>query len=218
MGYAVLHLDKAKGADSGMSAHIERTIHPKNADPTRTHLNRELIKFPEGVTSRTQAILHRLDTAGLKRKIGKNQVQAIRILLTGTHEDMVQIEKEGRLDEWCQDNIDWLRKTYGDDNVVSVVLHMDESTPHLHATVIPIVQTERKRKKKEEEVKRTYRKKSPAPRLCADDVMSRTKLKNYQNTYAIRIPMLPPCRSMDCSEVLTVPRLNIYLRISIIAP
>ena len=25
MGYAVLHLDKAKGADSGMSAHIERT-------------------------------------------------------------------------------------------------------------------------------------------------------------------------------------------------
>ena len=97
MGYAVLHLDKAKGADSGMSAHIERTIHPKNADPTRTHLNRELIQFPEGVTNRTQAIQHRLDTAGLKRKIANNQVRAIRILLTGTHEDMMQIEKEGRL-------------------------------------------------------------------------------------------------------------------------
>lgn len=200
MGYAVLHLDKAKGADSGMSAHIERTIHPKNADPTRTHLNRELIQFPEGVTSRTQAIQHRLDTAGLKRKIGKNQVQAIRILLTGTHEDMVLIEKNGKLDEWCQDNIDWLRKTYGDDNVVSVVLHMDESTPHLHATVIPIVQTERKRKKKEEEVKRTYRKKSPAPRLCADDVMSRTRLKNYQNTYAAAMQKYGLQRGIDGSE------------------
>ena len=200
MGYAVLHLDKAKGADSGMSAHIERTIHPKNADPTRTHLNRELIKFPEGVTSRTQAILHRLDTAGLKRKIGKNQVQAIRILLTGTHEDMVQIEKEGRLDEWCQDNIDWLQKTYGIDNVVSVVLHMDESTPHLHATVIPIVETERKRKKKEEEVKRTYRKKAPAPRLSADDVMSRAKLKNYQNTYAAAMQKYGLQRGIDGSE------------------
>jgi len=200
MGYAVLHLDKAKGADSGMSAHIERTIHPKNADPTRTHLNRELIQFPEGVTSRTQAIQHRLDTAGLKRKIGKNQVQAIRILLTGTHEDMMQIEKEGRLDEWCQDNIDWLRKTYGADNVVSVVLHMDESTPHLHATVIPIVETERKRKKKEEEVKRTYRKKTPAPRLCADDVMSRTKLKNYQNTYAAAMQKYGLQRGIDGSE------------------
>jgi hypothetical protein len=200
MGYAVLHLDKAKGADSGMSAHIERTIHPKNADPTRTHLNHELIQFPEGVASRTQAIQHRLDTAGLKRKIGKNQVQAIRILLTGTHEDMVQIEKEGRLDEWCQDNIDWLQKTYGIDNVVSVVLHMDESTPHLHATVIPIVETERKRRKKEEEVKRTYRKKAPAPRLCADDVMSRAKLKNYQNTYAAAMQKYGLQRGVDGSE------------------
>ena len=41
MGYAVLHLEKAKGADSGMSAHIERTIQPKNANPKRTYLNRE---------------------------------------------------------------------------------------------------------------------------------------------------------------------------------
>ena len=183
MGYAVLHLDKAKGADSGMSAHIERTIHPKNADPSRTHLNRELIQFPDGVTNRTQAIQHRLDTAGLKRKIGKNQVQAIRILLTGTHEDMMQIEKEGRLNE-----------------VVSVVLHMDESTPHLHATVIPIVETERKRKKKEEEVKHTYRKKALAPRLCADDVMSRAKLKSYQNTYAAAMQKYGLQRGVEGSE------------------
>ena len=147
MGYAVLHLEKAKGADSGMSAHIERTIQPKNADPTRTHLNRELIQFPDGVRNRTAAIQHRLNTAGLKRKIGKNQVQAIRIVLTGTHADMEQIEQTNRLDEWCKDNIDWLRKTYGADNVVSAVLHMDEETPHIHATIVPIVQTERKKQK-----------------------------------------------------------------------
>ena len=200
MGYAVLHLDKAKGADSGMSAHIERTIHPKNADPTRTHLNRELIQFPNGVTNRTQAIQHRLDTAGLKRKIANNQVRAIRILLTGTHEDMMQIEKEGRLDEWCQDNIDWLQKTYGADNVVSIVLHMDESTPHLHATVVPIVHTERQRKKKEQEVKRTYRKKTPAPRLCADDIMSRANLKRYQNTYAEAMQKYGLQRGIEGSE------------------
>lgn len=200
MGYAVLHLDKAKGADSGMSAHIERTIHPKNADPTRTHLNRELIQFPDGVTNRTQAIQHRLDTAGLKRKIASNQVRAIRILLTGTHEDMMQIEKNGKLDDWCQENIDWLRKTYGSDNVVSVVLHMDESTPHLHATVVPIVQTERQRKKKEQEVKRTYRKKAPAPRLCADDVMSRSNLKRYQNTYAEAMQKYGLQRGIEGSE------------------
>ena len=60
MGYAVLHLEKAKGADSGISAHIERTIQPKNADPKRTHLNRELIQFPDGVHNRTKASAPRL--------------------------------------------------------------------------------------------------------------------------------------------------------------
>ena len=183
MGYAVLHLEIAKGADSGMSAHIERTIQPKNADPKRTHLNRELVQFPEGVHNRTEAIQHRLNTAGLTRKIGKNQVQAIRIVLTGTHADMNQIEKNGRLDEWCQDNVDWLCKTYGADNVVSAVLHMDEGTPHLHSTIVPIVMGERKKQKKELAVKKRYRTKAPAPRLCADEVMSRANLIRYQDTY-----------------------------------
>lgn len=47
MGYVVLHLEKAKGTDSAMSAHIERTVKPKNADEIKTHLNKELIQFPE---------------------------------------------------------------------------------------------------------------------------------------------------------------------------
>ena len=200
MGYAVLHLEKAKRADSGMSAHIERTIQPKNADPTRTHLNRELIQFPDGVSNRTAAIQYRLDTAGLKRKIGKNQVQAIRIVLTGTHADMERMEQTGRLDEWCQDNLDWLRKTYGADNVVSAVLHMDEETPHIHATIVPIVQTERKKQKKEQTVKKRYRTKAPAPRLCADEVMSRANLIRYQDTYAEQMAAYGLQRGIKGSE------------------
>ena len=200
MGYAVLHLEKAKGADSGMSAHIERTIQPKNADPTRTHLNRELIQFPDGIRNRTAAIQHRLDTAGLKRKIGINQVQAIRIVLTGTHADLQRIEQTGRLDEWCQDNLDWLRKTYGADNVVSAVLHMDEETPHIHATIVPIVQTERKKQKKEQTVKKKYRTKAPAPRLCADEVMSRANLIRYQDTYAEQMAIYGLQRGIKGSE------------------
>ena len=41
MGFVVLHMEKAHGSDSGTTAHIERFIIPKNADPTRTHLNRK---------------------------------------------------------------------------------------------------------------------------------------------------------------------------------
>lgn len=201
MGYAIVHLEKTSGTDSAMSAHIERTIAPKNADSKRTHLNRELIAFPDGVRNRTQAIQHRLDNAGLQRKIGKNQVRAIRVLLTGSNEDMKRIEAEGRLGDWCDDNLEWLRKTYGKENIVSAVLHLDETTPHIHATLVPIVTTERRKKKSETQVKKNYRKKNPnAPRLSADDVMTRAKLKAYQNSYPEAMAKYGLQRGIEGSE------------------
>ena len=185
--YAVCHLQRGSGNDSGMSCHIERKDSkgkkyvPANADAGRTPLNRELVKFPDGVSNRTEAIQHRINTAGLRRKVGKNQTKAIRIILTGTHEQMMKIANDGRLDSWIGANLKWLRDTFGEDNLVSCVLHMDEKTPHLHATVVPIVTGERVRRKREGEKK--YETKS-GPRLSADDVMRRTRLHEYQNSYA----------------------------------
>lgn len=70
MGYISIQINKAKGsADTGASDHIERKTIPKNADPARTHLNRELVEFPDGVADRTEAISHRIRTAGIRRKI-----------------------------------------------------------------------------------------------------------------------------------------------------
>lgn len=215
MGYAVLHMEKASASDSGMSAHIERTVAPKNANAERTHLNREMITFPSGVQNRTQAIQHRLDTAGLQRKIGKNQVRAVRILLTGSPDDMKRIEQTGKLNEWCKDNLNWLRKTYGADNIVSAVLHLDETTPHIHATMIPIVTGERRKKKSEEQSgKKKYRtKSSDNTRLCADDVMSRVKLKEYQNTYAEQMAKYGLQRGIEGSEAKHVTTSQYYRKL-----
>ncbi|WP_368116095.1 MobV family relaxase [Bacteroides fragilis] len=212
MGYAVLHLEKAKGTDSRMSAHIERTVHPKNADRTRTHLNRELVQFPEGVRNRTQAIAHRVETAGIRRKIGTNQVRAIRVLLTGSNRDMKQIEADGRLDDWCNDSLQWLRETYGEQNLVSAVLHMDEKTPHIHATVIPIVTGERRKAGQEEQNgKKKYRKKNPQDvRLCADDVMARHRLKHYQDTYAQAMNKYGLQRGVDGSLARHISTMQYY--------
>jgi hypothetical protein len=139
MGYAVLHLEKGAGNDAPISSHIERTINPANADKSRTHLNKELIKFPDGIANRTEAIQHRIENAGITRKISHNQVRAIRFILSGSHEDIQRIQNEGRLNDWCNDNLDWLKKTFGTENLVSAVLHLDEKTPHIHATVVPVV-------------------------------------------------------------------------------
>ena len=148
MGFVVLHMEKAHGSDSGTTAHIERFIIPKNADPTRTHLNRRLIEYPDGVKDRSAAIQRRLEEAGLTRKIGSNQVRAIRINVSATPEDMERIEREGRLDEWCADNLKYFADTFGKENIVAAHLHLDEKTPHMHVTLVPIVKGERKRKKR----------------------------------------------------------------------
>ena len=165
MGYAVLHLDKAPGNEAAMTAHIARTKIPTNASPERTCLNEELVEFPEEVADRTKAINYRLEHAGLTRKIGTNQVRVIRVMLTGSHDAMKRIEEEGRLPEWCADNLAWLRETFGAENVVSAVVHRDESTPHIHAAVVPIVTGERRKARtaaSETPGKRHYRTKSAA--------------------------------------------------------
>ena len=214
MGYVVLHLDKSPDNAVPMTAHIARTKMPPNAVPALTYLNEELVRFPEGVADRTEAINHRLEHAGPTRKIGTNQVRVIRVMLTGTQEDMQHIVQEGRLKAWCADNLEWLRRTFGAENVVSAVLHMDEATSHIHAAVVPIVTGERRKireKKTDEPNKRRYRTKSAArPRLCADDVMSRVKLKEYQDTYAIAMAKYGLQRGIDGSKARHVTTQEFY--------
>lgn len=81
---------------------------------------------------------------------------------------------------------------------------MDETTPHIHATVVPIVRGERRKAVQQQEKnngKRTYRKKNPnTARLCADDVMSRPKLKEYQTAYAERMAGYGLQRGIEGSE------------------
>ncbi len=62
---------------------------------------------------------------------------------------------------------------------------MDEQTPHLHVTVVPIVTTERKRKASEANAAKRYRTKSKgSARLSANDIMTRENLTRFQDTYA----------------------------------
>ena len=211
MGFVVLHMEKAHGSDSGTTAHIERFIIPKNADPARTHLNRRLIEYPDGVKDRSAAIQRRLEEAGLTRKIGSNQVRAIRINVSATPEDMERIEREGRLDEWCADNLKYFADTFGKENIVAAHLHLDEKTPHMHVTLVPIIKGERKRKKREEQAKKRYRKKpTDTVRLCADDIMSRLKLKAYQDSYAVAMKKYGLQRGVDGSEARHVSTQQYY--------
>lgn len=83
--YAVCHLQCGNGSDSGLSFHIMRkgakgnVYVPEDADKIHTHLNRDLVKIPEGVKNRIKTIRFCLYNAELQRKAGKNQFNAGRL-------------------------------------------------------------------------------------------------------------------------------------------
>jgi len=158
--FAVLHIDKNKGGQVGLSKHISRETIPINADPDRLYLN----ETPIGTRNQMQDIKDRIrHGVTQKNAIRKDAVRALQVILTGSHEQMMVIEKTGQLKPWLEKNIDWLSDTFGRPNVVNFTLHMDELTPHIHATVVPITED---------------------GRLCAKDFMSKIQLKNYQTSYA----------------------------------
>jgi len=87
---------------------------------------------------------------------------------------------------------------------------MDEKTPHIHATIVPIVSGERRKAKKDNNTQ-TYKKKNPNEnRLCADDVMARNRLKHYQNTYALAMAKYGLRRGVEGSEAKHISTAEYY--------
>lgn len=202
--FVVLHYQKNAGLSSGaLGLHIMRGREnelgewipniPTNADPTRSHLNQQLID-PSGSMSLEHRISERIKAGIGNRTVRGNQVRSINVILSMSPDAAKRIMEEGNLGAWCSSSIQWLQQTHGAANIVSAMLHMDEKTPHIHATLIPIVTGKSKdqkyREAKEAEAgdikkKRKYKKASEdTMRLCAADVMSKTKLKSYQTSYA----------------------------------
>ena len=235
-GFAVCTMKKQTGAAGGLSAHIDREIWDEEnqcmvpfrpasvRNDARTALNRECIESAQKI-GRTQAIWNRLREAGFSRKnddkredgkktrkIKQDAVIALCFVCTSDEETMKRLEAEGKLDEWIEATLDWFRKEFGEENVVSAVLHMDETTPHLHVTVVPITTEEakvRKEKPKFDEngkpirkyetdengniildekgratpVKRSYKKKEVTARLSAKDVANPFSMNRWQEEY-----------------------------------
>ena len=241
--FVVLTMDKQTGNAGGLSAHIDREVYdaesdrmvpfrPKSVrDDSRTALNRECIASAKKI-GRTQAIWNRLKEEGFSsespdkkkkngeantdkktRKLKKDAVIALCLVCSSDEDTMRQIEEEGRLDEWIDATVDWFRLEFGEKNVVSAVLHMDETSPHLHVTVVPITNEPPKLRKEKPKFdvngkpvrkyetdedgniildekgraivkKRAYRKQEVTARLAARDICNPKAMERWQTDYA----------------------------------
>ncbi len=130
--FAVLHTKKLKttGEIGGLGKHNERERDTPNADPERTALNERLAGSGDWVAD----VQERLDT---QERIRKNAVLAVSHLLSASR-DWFEGASPAQVEAWRDRSMEWLRETYGAENVVAAVLHRDETTLHIQAMVVPI--------------------------------------------------------------------------------
>ena len=134
--YAVCHAERCKANTYALGLHISRENMPKNADPAKTHLNQILVDHGDNIMRTIDKRIEEGYTG--ETAVRKDAVKAISMVLTGTHERMIELEETGQLGKWVSANQEWLNTRYGKENVVSLALHMDELTPHLHAVIVPL--------------------------------------------------------------------------------
>ena len=185
--FAIIRIEKRKDVERNLEIHFTRHRHPDNADPSRKHLNRNLIDL--NGKSIHDAAMARLNEAGIKLRKGQNI--AIEIVLTGSTAAMLAMS-EDTLESWINDNMDFVDRHWGKENIISAVLHRDETAPHLHIIVVPIVSGKSHRTKRAHEADagnqhKRYHKDATRLRLSVVEEMESEKLDYYWDIYAAEV-------------------------------
>lgn len=179
MAYAIIRVAKMKsmGSVGGQSSHVERLRETPNADAQRLALNQRLA----GTDSPVHDVQERLAAAGIEPR--KGAVLAIDVFLSASPEHF----KTNHPDDpawkaFQQRAMAFLATEYGASNVVHAIAHHDETSPHLHAIIVPI-------KTKTIKVGRKVKTERTENRLCCRDWLGgdRSTLSKLQTRFADQV-------------------------------
>lgn len=134
MAFAIMRFAKLKtGAPiNGSVSHVARSRETDNADPKRRHLNYAIVgPMHDDASGIRSAIADRTP-----EKYRKDAVRVLEFVITATP-DWFEENPEQSV-AYFDSAVDWLQDEFGAENVVSAVVHNDESTPHMHAYVVPV--------------------------------------------------------------------------------
>lgn len=137
MAYAILRIEKRKQSDIKRALqHNHRERIPLNANPDLFNQNQyvgtteEALKRIAQLKKRTRAITG--------RKIRSDANVAVEVLLTATGDFFVH-RKKLKTKQFAERARDFVYAEFGAERVLSVSLHRDETTPHLHIFLLPEV-------------------------------------------------------------------------------
>lgn len=135
-----MHITKHKHGTRGQQRHNERKEGQKhrnrNIDDSRTKDN-VWLKPDDGKTfnERIQAILEENYTGKRKPRFDAVKMCEITVQIGG---DLAENGTEEEQVEALKEAFEELKEQYGEKNIVSAVIHVDETTPHLHFDFVPI--------------------------------------------------------------------------------
>ena len=135
--YGILRFAKYKGPEIGnIEAHNERTKEKYASNPdvdlTRTKYNFHLIE-PQG---RYRAAAEKqIAEAGCKTR--KDSVRLVEALITASPE-FFKGKKRADVKEYFEYALKFIQAHQSPETIVSAVVHMDEKTPHMHLTFVPL--------------------------------------------------------------------------------
>ena len=103
-------------------------------DPTRTKNNYHIIKRQR---SYTQFINDRIAALDLPTKVRKDAVLMCSFVVGSDREFFGKLSPREQ-QQFFVDCVRFFAEKYGEENIISAIVHMDETTPHLHLNLIPI--------------------------------------------------------------------------------
>ena len=135
--HAILRFEKHKGNPARpLEAHHERQKEQYASNPdidtSRSKYNFHIVK-PEG--RYYHFIQSRIEQAGCRTR--KDSTRFVDTLATASPE-FFKGKSPKEIQAFFQRAADFLIDRVGRENIVSAVVHMDEKTPHLHLTFVPL--------------------------------------------------------------------------------
>ena len=194
MAKAILRVGKHTSTRSvgGMGRHMNRTRKTPNADPERQHLNMTWLddghgwkhwkdRSPPNLNTQLNERLEDFKQRG--GTVRNDSVLTIELMLSASPDWFKQASQE-QFYEWIKRNTQWVAETFGKKNVLQIVLHRDETTPHLHVMVIPEIEMVETRGRKRKDGM-AQAPKEPKPALAASRWLDgKEKLGALQDSYA----------------------------------
>ena len=162
ISYLVCHMEKYHKTDiAPVENENERDETYQASNPqidfTRTRNNYNIIKRQ---WSYTQFINDKIEALDLPTKVRKDAVLMCSFVVGSDKEFFGRLSSQEQ-QQFFVDCTRFFAERYGEDNIISAVVHMDETTPHLHLNLIPIANG----------------------RLCAKQLFDRKELQNLQTDF-----------------------------------